>query len=112
MRLVERLAAHKELLDPGFFACCSVGAPQLAEKLLDAGASVNEAEYSPDSSVLLEALNVKAAPEIIRLLVARGADTKREGEVYDAKTDTTFRGAPAQLAEARGYGRDVIGLLK
>ena len=82
------------------------------ERLLDAGASVNDAEYSPDSSVLLEALNVKAAPEIIRLLVARGADTSREGEVFDAKSGETFRGNAAQLAAARGYGADVIGLLK
>ena len=85
---------------------------RLAERLLDAGASVNDAEYSPDSSVLLEALNVKAAPEIIRLLVARGADTSREGEVFDAKSGETFRGNAAQLAAARGYGVDVIGLLK
>ena len=111
-RLVERLIAGKEQLDPAFFACCTVGAPRLAERLLDAGASVNDAEYSPDASVLLEALNVKAAPEIIRLLVARGADTSREGEVFDAKSGETFRGNAAQLAAARGYGADVIGLLK
>ncbi len=112
MRLVDRLAAVKEQLDPAFLACCTAGTPQLAEKLLDAGASVNEADYNPDASVLLEALNVKAAPGIIRLLVARGADKSLEGEVYDAKSGETFRGNAAQLAEARGYGADVIDLLR
>ena len=112
MNLVDRLAAAKELLDPAFLACCVAGTPQLAEKLLDAGASVNDADYNPDASVLLEALNVWASPAIIRLLVARGADKTREGEVYDAQSETTFRGNAAELAAARGYGADVIALLK
>ena len=84
----------------------------LRDELLDAGASVNDAEYNPDASVLLEALNVKAAPQIITMLVERGADTKREGEVYDAKSGESFRGTPAELAQARGYGENVIGLLR
>ena len=113
MSLVERLAAvSKEQIDPAFLACCTAGATKAAEKLLDAGASVNDAEYNPDASVLLEALNVKAAPQIITMLVERGADTKREGEVYDAKSGESFRGTPAELAQARGYGENVIGLLR
>ena len=112
MALVDRLAASKEQIDPAFLACCTAGATKAAEKLLDAGASVNDAEYNPDASVLLEALNVKAAPQIITMLVERGADTKREGEVYDAKSGESFRGTPAELAQARGYGENVIGLLR
>ena len=112
MSLVDRLAASKEQIDPAFLACCTAGATKAAEKLLDAGASVNDAEYNPDASVLLEALNVKAAPQIITMLVERGADTKRKGEVYDAKSGESFRGTPAELAQARGYGENVIGLLR
>ena len=112
LRLIERLAQVKEQLDPAFIACCSSGAgARVAEKLLDAGASVNEA-LDPSATVLLEALNLKAEPAIIRMLVERGADVGREGEVYDAKNDSVFHGTPAELARERGYGENVLGLLR
>ena len=80
MKLVGRMSKNKTQLNPALLACAVTPYPgdALARKLIEAGASVNDIA-DQNSSMLLEALNAKADPRLIKLLVANGADTELEG---------------------------------
>ena len=114
MTLVERMARSKPQLNPALLACAAKPYPgdALARKLIGAGASVNDIA-DQNSSMLLEALNAKADPRLIRLLVANGADVELEGEVWEGSMDNgeTVRGTPLEIARRRGYGQDILDLL-
>ena len=114
MKLVGRMSKNKTQLNPALLACAVTPYPgdALARKLIEAGASVNDIA-DQNSSMLLEALNAKADPRLIKLLVANGADTELEGEVWegDMENGEAVRGTPLDIAKRRGYGQDILDLL-
>ena len=114
MAVVDRMARSKAQLNPALLACSVKPYPgdALARKLIEAGASVNDIA-DQNSSMLLEALNAKADPRLIKLLIASGADVEREGEVWegDMENGETVRGTPLDIAKRRGYGQDIFDLL-
>lgn len=114
MAVVNRMARSKAQLNPALLACSVKPYPgdALARKLIEAGASVNDIA-DQNSSMLLEALNAKADPRLIKLLVANGADIELEGEIWDGDMENgeTVRGTPLDIAKRRGYGQDILDLL-
>lgn len=114
MAVVDRMARSKAQLNPALLACSVKPYPgdALARKLIEAGASVNDIA-DQNSSMLLEALNAKADPRLIKLLIANGADVELEGEVWegDMENGETVRGTPLDIAKRRGYGQDILDLL-
>lgn len=114
MAIVNRMVTSKSQLNPALLACSIKPYPgdALARKLIEAGASVNDVA-DQNSSMLLEVLNAKGDPRLIKLLVDNGADTELEGEIWegDMENGETVRGTPLDIAKRRGYGQDILDLL-
>jgi N-acyl-D-amino-acid deacylase len=88
------------------------GPPEIVRTLVDAGARVNVQDYRGFTPLMLAAATDRANPEIVRLLLARSADTQpktRAGETAsdwavrfgDAAVIRTLGGAPTEKVAAK-----------
>jgi ankyrin repeat protein len=78
------------------------GPPELVSTLMDAGAKVNAQDYRSFTPLMLAAANDHANPEIVRLLLAHGADTQSKGRAGETASDWAAKFSDAKVIGALG----------
>ena len=78
------------------------GPPEIVKTLMDAGAKVNVQDYRGFSPLMLAAATDHANPEIVRLLLARSADTKPKTRAGETASDWAAKFGDAAIIRALG----------
>jgi N-acyl-D-amino-acid deacylase len=78
------------------------GPPEIVKTLMDAGAKVNVQDYRGFSPLMLAAATDHANPEILRLLLARNADTKPKTRAGETVSDWVAKFGDAAVINALG----------
>jgi N-acyl-D-amino-acid deacylase len=78
------------------------GPTEIVKTLMDAGAKVNVQDYRGFSPLMLAAATDHANPEIVRLLLARSADTKPKTRAGETAADWAARFGDAAIIRALG----------
>ena len=78
------------------------GPPEVIKTLIDAGAKVNVQDYRSFTPLMLAAANDHANPEIVRLLLARNADTQTKGRASETASDWASKFNDATVIRALG----------
>jgi ankyrin repeat protein len=78
------------------------GPPDLVKTLIDAGAKVNVQDYRGFSPLMLAAATDHANPEIVRLLLARNADTKARTRARETASDWAAKFADPAVVRVLG----------
>jgi ankyrin repeat protein len=81
------------------------GPPELVRTLMDAGAKVNVQDYRGFSPLMLAAATDHANPEIVRLLLARNADTKPKTRAGETVSDWASKFGDEAVLSALGDAR-------
>src|SRR6185436_4369118 len=84
------------------------GPPEVISTLMDAGAKVNVQDYRSFTPLMLAAANDHANPEILRLLLARGADTQTKGRANETAADWAAKFADTKVIGALGGSPKVV----
>jgi hypothetical protein len=78
------------------------GPPELVKTLMDSGANVNAKDYRSFTPLMLAAATDRANPEIVRLLLARGADPHAKARAGDTAADWAARFADIAVTGSLG----------
>jgi ankyrin repeat protein len=78
------------------------GPPEIVSTLMDAGAKVNVQDYRGFSPLMLAAATDHANPEIVRLLLARNADTTPKTRAGETASDWAAKFGDAAVTRALG----------
>src|SRR5262249_14845034 len=78
------------------------GPPEIVKTLMDAGAKVNVQDYRGFSPLMLAAATDRANPEIVRLLLARSADTRPKTAAAKPASDWANKFSDAAVMRALG----------
>jgi ankyrin repeat protein len=78
------------------------GPPEVVSTLMEAGAKVNVQDYRSFTPLMLAVANDHANPEVIRLLLARSADTKTKGRAGETATDWAAKFGDASVIRTLG----------
>jgi N-acyl-D-amino-acid deacylase len=78
------------------------GPPELVRTLVDAGAKVNVQDYRGFSPLMLAAATDHANPEVVRLLLARNADSKPKTRAGETASDWAAKFGDAAVLNALG----------